>query len=1087
MSIQVLLQHRTAYKYDKPITVSPQVIRLRPAPHCRTPILGYGLKIEPKEHFLNWQQDPHGNWLARVVFPEKVESFSVDVSVTADLVVQNPFGFFLEEEAEHFPFTYEPHLKKELAPYLETIHLGRGFGPFLMDPEQGKKRTVDFLVELNQRIYKEIKYTIRMEPGVQTPHETLKKKSGSCRDSAWLLVQILRHLGLAARFASGYLVQLVADEKPLDGPSGPAKDFTDLHAWCEVYLPGAGWVGLDPTSGLMAGEGHIPLACSPSPQSAAPISGALEKCEVEFEFDMKVGRLPSLPRSTAPYSPQEWEAIRALGEKVEKRLQLGDVKLTMGGEPTFVAADDPDSPEWNTAALGERKRQMAGELLNRLRTRFAPGGVLHFGQGKQYPGEPLPRWALACYWRKDGVPVWEDPALLPAPGDSKSDGIEQARQFLSALCTRLGVDEEASLPGYEDIWYHLWRERRLPANVDPLKSRIEDPLERERLARIWEQGLASVVGYSLPLRKGATGWETGKWFLRREHLFLYPGNSPMGWRLPLDSLPWAAPGEISWEVEPDPLEPRAPLPAKRLRQDPGDPMRVPAWPDAPAKDLVRTALCVEPRDGQVHVFLPPIPRLEDWLDLIGSVEAAVKETDIKVVLEGYPAPRDHRLQTFAITPDPGVIEVNIHPSGSWTETVHNTETLYEEARQTGLRAEKFLTDGRHTGTGGGNHVVMGAADPSDSPFLRRPDVLRSMILSWLAHPSLSYVFSGLFVGPTSQAPRLDEARHDAVRQLETALREIPEEGYCPPWLVDRVFRNLLIDVSGNTHRAEFCIDKLYNPDSSTGRLGLLELRGFEMPPHPQMSLVQQLFIRAQVARFWEKPYLIKPPRHGTALQDRYALPRLLWEDLADVVSELNQDGIRFEADWFRPHHEFRFPKLGEFQLKDTHIELRQALEPWHVLGEESGGGGTARYVDSTVERVQVLVKNGAEGRYSVLCNGLRMPMAPTGTNGETVAGVRFRAWSAPSSLHPTISPQVPLVFDVFDEWAGRAVSGCTYHVAHPGGRAYETLPVNSWEAEARRAERFLPFGHTPHQVLPRNPKPDPEHPLTLDLMRNHKA
>jgi len=1086
MSIQVLLRHSTAYVYERPITVSPQVIRLRPAPHCRTPILGYGLKIEPKEHFLNWQQDPHGNWLARVVFPEKIDHFSVEVSVTADLVVQNPFGFFLEEEGEHFPFEYEEGLKKELAPYLETIPLGREFGPLIPDPERPKRRTVDFLVDLNQRIYKEIKYTIRMEPGVQTPHETLKKRSGSCRDSAWLLVQILRHLGLAARFASGYLVQLVADETPVDGPTGTAKDFTDLHAWCEVYLPGAGWVGLDPTSGLMTGEGHIPLACSPSPQSAAPISGALEKCESEFEFDMSVERLPSLPRSTAPYSEDEWEQVKALGDKVEERLVKGNVRLTMGGEPTFVAATGLDAPEWNTAALGERKRTMAGELVGRLRHRFAPGGVLHFGQGKQYPGEPLPRWALSCYWRKDGVPVWEDPSLLVAEGENPGHGINEAKEFLEALCSKLKVDSSSSLPGFEDIWYQLWRERRLPSNVDPLKSNLEDPLERERLARIWEQGLDSVVGYSLPLRKGASAWETGEWFLRREHLFLYPGNSPMGWRLPLDSLPWAALGEQPWEVERDPLERREELPARRLRQE-GEGRKVPSWPEAPAKNLVRTALCVEPRDGQVHLFFPPIPKLEDWLELVGSVEDAVRDTGIKVKLEGYPAPRDHRLQSFAVTPDPGVIEVNIHPSGSWTETVNNTEILYEEARQIGLRAEKFLTDGRHTGTGGGNHVVMGAADPADSPFLRRPDVLRSMILSWLAHPSLSYVFSGLFVGPTSQAPRLDEARHDAVRQLETALREIPETGSCPPWVVDRVFRNLLVDVTGNTHRAEFCIDKLYSPDSATGRLGLLELRGFEMPPHPQMSLVQQLFIRAQVARFWEKPFLITPPRHGTALQDRYALPRLLWEDLNDVVGELREAGIPFETEWFRPHAEFRFPKLGEFQLKDTNIELRQALEPWHVLGEESGGGGTARYVDSTVERLQVLVKNGAEGRYSVLCNGLRMPMAPTGTSGESVAGVRFRAWSAPSSLHPTISPQVPLVFDLFDEWAGRAVSGFTYHVAHPGGRAYETLPVNSWEAEARRSERFLPFGHTPNRVVPRNPIADPEHPLTLDLMRNHKG
>ena len=1086
MSIQVVLRHRTSYSYERPITLAPQTIRLRPAPHCRTPVLGYGLRIEPSGHFLNWQQDPYGNWLARVVFPKPVSRFVVEVSVTADLVVQNPFDFFLEDSAVRCPFEYEPQLRQELSPYLEIEPAGPRLEAWLASVAREPEPTADFLVALNRRLCHEIKYLIRMEPGVQSPEETLEKGSGSCRDSAWLLVQIMRRLGLAARFASGYLVQLVPDETPLTGPAGPSEDFTDLHAWCEVFLPGAGWVGLDPTSGLLTGEGHIPLACSPSPRSAAPISGALEKCEVDFDVTMEVMRLTGAARTTAPYDEAQWAAIQNLGKTVEARLEAGEVRLTMGGEPTFVAIDDPDGPEWNTQALGARKREMAGQLLRRLRERFSPGGVLHFGQGKHYPGEPLPRWALSCFWRRDGEPVWRDPALFPDESLTGRDSIAEARQFLSVLASRLGVDDTCSLPGHEDVWYQLWRERRLPANVDPLESHLDDPLERERLARVWEQGLESVVGYALPLRKGETGWETGKWFLRREHLYLIPGDSPMGWRLPLDSLPWSAPGEISWEDAPDPLQRRIPLAKPSPVPERQEGRQILSWPEASASRLVRTALCVEPRNGHVHVFLPPLAHLEDWLDLISAIEAAVRESGVRVLLEGYPPPRDPRLESFAITPDPGVIEVNIHPSHSWQELSERTEILYREARAVGLRAEKFLVDGRHCGTGGGNHIVMGASEPSDSPFLRRPDLLRSLVLSWLAHPSLSYLFSGLFTGPTSQAPRLDEARHDAVRQLETALAEIPEDGNCPPWLVDRVFRNLLTDVAGNTHRTEFCIDKLYNPDSASGRLGLLELRAFEMPPHARMSLVQQLLLRAQVARFWERPYLIRPPRHGTALHDRYALPRLLWEDFQDVLSELSAVGMRFDPAWFQPHFEFRFPKLGEFSFGPVQVELRTAMEPWPVLGEEAGGGGTVRYVDSTVERLELLVKNAAEGRYVLSCNGWKVPLTSTGTAGETVAGVRFRAWTAPSCLHPTLPANAPLVFGLHDQWADRTVAGATYHVAHPGGRAYDHFPLNSWEAEARRAERFQPWGGTPGNAGPRVPEHDPEFPLTLDLLRTFR-
>jgi uncharacterized protein (DUF2126 family)/transglutaminase-like putative cysteine protease len=1089
MTIRVAIHHRTSYTYDRRVTMSPQVIRLRPAPHARNAIHAYNLTITPGNHFLNWQQDPQGNWQARVVIPEPTDEFSVQVDLVAEMTVFNPFDFFVEESAEHFPFTYAPELGRELRPYLETVADLPVLDAWMTTVDRTPRRTVELLVALNIRLSREIGYIIRLEPGVQTPDETLVKAKGSCRDSAWLLVQALRRLGIAARFCSGYLVQLVADEKSLDGPSGTDKDFTDLHAWCEAYLPGAGWIGLDPTSGLLAGEGHIPLAATADPQTAAPITGAFayeqededDECTTEFGFEMSVSRVHEDPRVTKPYTAEQWSNIDKLGELVDARLREDDVRLTMGGEPTFVSIDDYDGEEWNTAALGPKKRERANELIRRLRDRFAPGAFLHMGQGKWYPGEQLPRWAFTAVWRADGQPVWQDDALIADERTPSKHDDSHAKAFAEALAGRLGVPDAHILPGFEDSWYHLWRERRLPTNVDPFDSRLEDPIERERLARVFRQGLEKTVGYAFPLACDWGVWRSGKWFLREERMYLLPGDSAMGFRLPLDSLPWAAPGDRVQQLPDDPSIPRKALQPR--------PIRVQVAGERPkakqsAAGHVRTAICVEPRGGVLHVFLPPLPTADDYLALVAAVEDTARWLKMPVQLEGYPAPTDPRLKSLSVTPDPGVIEVNIHPQHSWEEMRETTRQLYEESRQTRLGTEKFLLDGRHTGTGGGNHITLGGATTLDSPFLRRPELLASMVAYWHNHPSLSYLFSGLFIGATSQAPRADEARSETAYELQTALQQI-ESGYSSqPWITDRVFRNLLVDMTGNTHRAEFSIDKLYSPDSPGGRKGLLEMRACEMPPHADMSLAQQLLVRSLVARFWRQPYRAPLTNWGMQLHDRWMLPWFVWTDFEDVCAELGEHGLAVDPTWFAPHREFRFPVCGVLQHRGLELELRTALEPWPVLGEEGGGSGTVRFVDSSIERLQILLRGATDRRHIVTVGGRPLPLHPTGTAGEFIAGVRYRAWQPPSCLHPTIASHAPLVIDVVDAWNARAVAGCTYHVAHPGGRNYDTRPVNAFEAEARRVARFQSLGFSPGPRQVAVPKPDPDSPYTLDLRRS---
>ncbi|HUS65111.1 MAG TPA: transglutaminase family protein [Kofleriaceae bacterium] len=1072
--MRLLVQHRSSYRYPTPATLGTHTLRLRPAAHTAARVETYRLLVQPETPLL-WQQDPYGNHVARVHFDMDRPTRELDILVemAVDIRPVNPFDFRLDDYASRVPFEYPEALRRELAPFLEqggaAFARGERFAAFDAElPRDGD--TIELVTGLNRAVNRRVKYVIRDEPGVFTPEQCLLEERASCRDSAVLLAALMRSRGLAARFMSGYLIQLVDEGMLPDQPKGVTRDVVDLHAWCEVFLPGGGWVGLDATSGLLCGEGHIPLAGATTPALAAPLDGTSDVGAESVSFSMAIGRLGHEARPTTPYTDEVWDALVAAGDQVDAELARQGVHLTMGGEPTFNAREQAELPEWNGAALGVHKRELGIALAGELRRRLAPGAAIQHRQGKWYPGEDLPRWALEIIGARAGDPLWPD-----RPGLARG-GAADARRFADALVARLGV-AEGMQPAFEDPWRLLQDEATLPLEVDPRRADLDDPEERRRIARVLSRGVGAPVGWVVPLAPaaGGAGWRTERWVFRRGAIYLLPGDSPIGLRLPLSSLPPAPPPEVD-EPTVAPADPRRP-------PQPLDDARAARKPPPP----VRTALCVEQRDGAVGVFLPPLPSFARFRELVAALDATRVETGVEVRLEGYPPPASPDVFRFSVTPDPGVLEVNLPPVSSMREAGDLVEQVFAAALHSRLHSEKYMVDGRMAGSGGGNHITMGGPTALESPFVRRPDLLASLLTFLQHHPSMSYMFAGLFVGPTSQAPRVDEARHDALYELEIALARAfagePDGAETPAWRSDQLFRHMLVDLTGNTHRAEVSIDKLFDPGTPTGRQGLVELRAFEMPPHPRMVVAQLLLARSLVASFAAEPYRAPLVRFGQALADRYLLPYAMWRDFEDVLAHLEARGLPLPADGYRPFLELRCPLVGTLQAGDVTLEVRNALEPWPVLGEELTGTSTARYVDSSLERIEVRAIGLQPERHAVVVNGHLLPMHRTPRADMAVAGVRFRAWAPPHAMHAHLGIHHPVRLDVVDTWAKRSLGGCAYHVWHPEGRAFNAPPLTRFEAAARRAQRFTVDGPAPWPVVPVAATAHDDAPWTLDLRR----
>jgi uncharacterized protein (DUF2126 family) len=1056
--MRVAITHRIDQHFARSRSLSTHWLRLRPAPEQRARITAFSLAVQAEPHFLNWVRDPFENHLGRLDFPEPLAGFGITLELIAELAPTNPFDFLTEPYAAGHPFEYPTQLKKELSPYLLTGEPGPRLGAWLADLDRTSTTTVERLAAVNRMVQEAHALTIEGAPDAMDVEGFLEREKGSCWDFAWLLTVTLRHLGIAARFACGYRV-LLADEA--DGSTPRLPDTVTLHTWSEAYIPGAGWIGLDPSMGTFVTESHIPLACAPDPLHVLPIVGDRETPPETRSESLRARRLtPS--RVSWPHTDTQWADIEALGRYLDEDLAIQGLRPTVGVSLSLVSGLDAMRPEWSTQALGPSKRSLAESLSLSLRERLGPGGVLQLGQGEWFGGETLPRWRLGCFFRADGEPVWRNPERLSSGQAQGTASADQAERLAQALARGLGIDPARAVAAYEDPLHELWRAHA--SGASPHWEDLRDPMRRRALAERLSSAHRTPTGYVLPLSwdHARACWVSGAWRFRRAELFLAPGSASMGYRLPLNSLIDDEAGVFEAEIERSPLEERGRLPdfhaGVRARHERG-------VTEASARDdhPPRTALCVEARAGRLFVFLPPVSHLEHYLDLVAVVEVAAEALKLPLSLEGYPPPEDPRLRRVLLEPDAGVLRLDLPETDNWDQLLRGLSAAYEEAWALGLGTERVAADdggpgaGRRLPSGGGGRLTIGGVSPSESPFLTRPEILRSLVAYWQRHPCLSYLFAGRLIGPSGSAPRPDEGRDELLYELSIALERLPSGTSDKPWLPDRMLRHLLTDPAGNLKRAEIRVDELYSPERASARLGRIMINAFESAPEMRLGALQSLLVLGLIGRFGRHPDSGELRRWGPALHDRFMLPDVLLDDLRTVVADLGAARYPFQLDWFQPLFELRFPLLGSVPIGPLTLKLRTAHEPWPLLAEEATGGGLARFIDASTERLQTTLSGAHPGRYVLACNGHRVPLQETATHGEYVAGVRYKASNPPATLHPTVWPVQALVFDVIDTWTGRGIGGCTYlppqpEIWGPIGTAAEAPPTG----EPRAAPRVFP-------------------------------
>ncbi|MGI9212205.1 MAG: transglutaminase family protein, partial [Methylococcaceae bacterium] len=1072
MSTLVALLHHIEQTYGSRRTVPTHWLRVRPAPHTRPDITAYTIKVTSEPHFLNWVRDPFENYIARLDLPEPVASLGLTVELLADLTPINPFDFLTEPEAAHYPFDYSEQTRKELAPYLNMPPPGSRLTAWLKRLDRSPGYIVEVLSRINKTVHEQVK-RLGLDwspafPGMESStvggialEEVLISGGFSPWQAAWLLTLTCRHLGLAARFTSGYRIFL--------GVSKESSDTASLHAWCEVFIPGAGWVGLDPSAGVHTHEGYIPLASTPEPTRALPLTGL--DTRYPLHHTVKVKRLLAMPTPN-PYTEAQWADLNASGRRVNELLTEQGIRLANSQTLSFVSLAHAYAPEWSTVALGGNKRPLAEELLHRLQQQWATGGIVQETQGEWFGGETLPRWQLQVYFRNDGLPLWHHDALHEVFSRNESLTSGDVYEFARLVTRNLHLSPDSLMPAHEDPLHELWRNRQT-LQFHPPAEALSDADARKQLADRLSETRCDPVAYVLPLRWEplAGRWQSGQWTFRRGALYLVPGDSAPGYRLPLGGLPVDDGQESLRNPERCSFEPRPLLPgvhgelSARLTTLLNEPLLDLADDDHPQGPIPRTALSFRIRQGRIWIFIPPLTHLEHYLELITALEAAAVKREIPIMLEGYPPPEDPRLGRFSLEPDAAVLKLTLPMTRDWNLSQAALTQAYAEAARLGLHGIHSRNTGTRMGPGGSTDLVLGGEEPADSPFLFRPQLLRSLITHWQHHPALSYFMSGRQIGPSGHAPRPDEGRPDALYELNIALSRIPHTEPALPWIPDRILRHKLADPAGDIRRAEIRIDQLYDPDRIGQRLGRIMLRSFETAENGPLATAQLLLVRALVATLAMRPVTKPLINWGTALHDRYMLPGVLWEDLKAVLAEIRQCGIPLQDEWYKPLLELRFPLLGRTQIGPITLEMRSAHEPWPILAEEVTASGVARFVDSANDRVQIEVFGITPGRHILACNGRRVPLQPTATQGHCIAGIRYKAWNPVATLHPTVPPVYELAFDLIDTWTDKVLGGFTYSPPRPtppGPVATPTCPPPEPEASGEpKTQRPLAIAPPP--------------------------